>query len=131
MPNKEAYLHTFKEMSWSLGKCTPNWPAEVEDTIGRLKSELGSFENILLTQAEKKKSSFPLLCGGGSNAKATGETLEPIFKRIIGYQQSFSIISSYQDRKIKEDLVYNVLDVIEKNNYMERSQSRVSQKSIK
>ena len=29
LPNKESYLHTFKEMSWSVGKCTPHWPAEV------------------------------------------------------------------------------------------------------
>ena len=24
---KDTYLDTFKEMSWSLGKCSPNWPA--------------------------------------------------------------------------------------------------------
>lgn len=29
LPNKDNYLHTFKEMSWALGKCSPNWPAEI------------------------------------------------------------------------------------------------------
>lgn len=130
LPNKENYLHIFKEMSWALGKVQPHWPAEVEDMVGRLKTELAGFENVLLSQENKKKGSF-LICGGGGSSKATGEALDPIFRRITGYQQIFGIIGSYQDKKIKEDLVYNVMEILEKNNYMDKSQSRVSQKSIK
>lgn len=98
VPNKDSYLNTFKEMSWSLGKCTPNWPSEVEDFVGRLRQELSNFETAFINQPKEKKGFF--ICGGG-NSKPREEILEPTFKRILSYQQIFSIIGIYQDRKLK------------------------------
>jgi hypothetical protein len=84
---------------------------------------LDNFEAQLLSIQTQKKGSF-FICGGGGKEKTVN--LDPIYHRILGFEKSFFIVNAYQDRKLKEDLVYNILDTIEKNNGM--AQSKVSQK---
>ena len=86
-------------MNWTIGKCSGHWPAEIEEIVVRLKSDLSSFESLFINQANQKNKGF-FLCGGGSS-KPKEEQIEPIYKRILSYQHIFSIISIYQDKKIK------------------------------
>lgn len=109
VPNKDMYLGTFKEINWSLGKCSPNWPTEVEDTIQQLRTDLASFEAQLISIQSQKKGSF-FICGGGSKEKVMN--LDPIYQRILGFEKIFFIVNAYQDRKWKEDIVYSILDSI-------------------
>jgi hypothetical protein len=45
--------------------------------------------------------------------------LDPIYQRIICYEKTFFVINAYQDKKLKEELVYNVVDILGKNDFKE------------
>ena len=53
--------------------------------------------------AQAKGSSF--FCGSGDSSKA----LDPIFKKVIGYEKIFPVIAIYQDKKLKEETVSRVV----------------------
>ena len=74
--------------------------------MDNLKTALDQFDRAL---AEAKGSGF--FCGSGDSSKA----LQPIFRRIVTYQQVFPVIGVYQDKKLKEETVSKVIDIVQKN----------------
>ena len=69
-----------------------------------LRRHLIDFESAT---SQSRSSSF--ICGG-SKVKDVGH----VFNYIMGYEQVFRVISHFQDKNIKHDLVTNVLNIYEK-----------------
>jgi Fe2+ or Zn2+ uptake regulation protein len=75
---------------------------------------------------EERSSGF-LVCGGRSKSKQ--ESIEPIYRRVLSHQEIFTVVGVYQNRRLKEDLVYSVLDILEKSNMLDRSVSKNAERS--
>ena len=41
--------------------------------------------------------------------------LDPIYQEVKAHQNIFRVIGIYQSKKLKEDLVYSIMDLLEKN----------------
>ena len=74
--------------------------------MDNLKTSLDQFDKAL---AEAKGGGF--FCGSTDSSKS----LEPLFKQIVKYQQIFPVIAIYQDKKLKEETVSKVIDIVQKN----------------
>lgn len=113
---KEGYIRIIKELNWSLGKVAPIWPPEIERIVDNMKSVLEEFESHI-SQMSKGSSIF---CGSSGNPKQ----LDQVYKRVLSYEYIFNIIGVYQDKKIKEDIVSNVIELLDKEKMISTSSKK-------
>ena len=90
-------MRVIRQMNYTIGRTVPRWPQEVEKIVDNLRGILQEFETTLI--AIGKGSSF--FCGSGTSPKQ----LENIFNRLVGYEHTFEVISPFQDKSIKNNIL--------------------------
>jgi hypothetical protein len=74
--------------------------------MDNLRKHLLDFESSC---NQSRNSSF--ICGANK-----GKDINHVFNYILSYEQIFRVISHYQDKNLKHDLISNVITIYEKEN---------------